>query len=145
MPHAFQNLLPSTSVVSPEMTSPFQLDTYIPSTTLDFNPATPLSIDSTQADASSSPKYISPTMSSGDKKVESWSSIYTTPPSIKYPYEPTEALGDIVGVSHALELFLASHMLESEEYCHKSDVKKWVFFCGSLPLSLSILIELYNL
>ena len=122
MPQRLQNLLPS-SVVSPEMTSPFQLDTYIPSTTLDFNPATSFSIDSTQADASSSPKY---TMSSGDKK-ESWSSIYTTPPSIKYPYEPTEALGDIVGVSHALDLFLASHMLESEEYCHKSDEKKSVF------------------
>ncbi|KAF8801787.1 hypothetical protein BYT27DRAFT_7197766 [Phlegmacium glaucopus] len=59
-----------------------------------------------------------------DEKIESWTSIYTTPPSVKYPYDPTEALGDLPGVSHALDLFLASHMLESEDYCNKSDEKK---------------------
>ena len=61
-----------------------------------------------------------------DDKKESWSSIYTIPPSIKYPYNPLEALNDIPGISHALDLFLASHMLESEDYCNKSDDKKCV-------------------
>ncbi|KAJ3739023.1 hypothetical protein DFH05DRAFT_1407968 [Lentinula detonsa] len=54
----------------------------------------------------------------------SYRSIYTTPPPVKYPYMPSKALEDIPGVSYALELFLASHMVESEDYCNESDVKK---------------------
>ncbi|MDV2583699.1 hypothetical protein, partial [Alkalibacillus haloalkaliphilus] len=57
-------------------------------------------------------------------KQPSWATIYHAPPPVKYPYDPTEALGDLPGVSYALELFLASHMVESEEYCHKSDENK---------------------
>ena len=55
---------------------------------------------------------------------ESWKSKYSTPPSVQYPYNPVDALDDIPGISHALDLFLASHMLESEDYCDKSDKNK---------------------
>ena len=72
--------------------------------------------------------YTSPTDKTmpSDEKKESWTSIYTTPPSVQYPYDPKEAIGDIPGVSYALDLFLASHMLESEDYCNQRDEKKWV-------------------
>ena len=77
-----------------------------------------------------------------DRK-ESWTSIYSVPPSIEYPYTPIDALTDIPGISHALDLFLASHMLESEEYCNKSDEKKLVFhsFFSILLLNLKICRE----
>ncbi|KAJ3905420.1 hypothetical protein F5879DRAFT_950591 [Lentinula edodes] len=58
------------------------------------------------------------------KRIPSYQSIFNSPPPIKYPYRPNEALGDIPGISYALELFLASHMVESEDYCNKSDVNK---------------------
>ncbi len=51
-----------------------------------------------------------------------------TAPHIKTPYDPNEALDDIPGVAHALELFLNSHMFESEEYCLQSDPKKYFYF-----------------
>ena len=57
------------------------------------------------------------------------------PPSIEYPYNPREALDDIPGIRHALDLFVASHMLESEEYCNKSVEKKVTFY--HLPLFFS--------
>ncbi|KAL0575364.1 hypothetical protein V5O48_006615 [Marasmius crinis-equi] len=53
----------------------------------------------------------------------SWRSIYTSPPPVKQPYKPSECLEDIPGMAYALELFLASHMVESEEYCSKNDPK----------------------
>ena len=40
------------------------------------------------------------------------------------PYTHDRALEDLPGVKHALDLFLASHMVESEEFCHESDPKK---------------------
>ena len=58
------------------------------------------------------------------EKKDSWASIHSTPPSVKYPYNPVDALADIPGISYALDLFLASHMLESEDYCNKSDERK---------------------
>ena len=61
------------------------------------------------------------------ERKESWTSIYSIPPSVKYPYNPVDALADIPGISYALDLFLASHMLESEDYCHKSDEPKLSF------------------
>ncbi|KAF8147845.1 hypothetical protein B0H34DRAFT_785773 [Crassisporium funariophilum] len=72
--------------------------------------------------------HMSPTDALKDEEpktpVPSWTLRWTEPPKVKYPYKPTEALEDLPGVCHALELFLSSHMLESEEYCHKSDEKK---------------------
>ncbi|KAG5634747.1 hypothetical protein H0H81_000907 [Sphagnurus paluster] len=54
----------------------------------------------------------------------SWATIFHSPPPVKTPYDPSEALGDVPGARYALHLFLSSHMLESEEYCHKSDESK---------------------
>ena len=59
-----------------------------------------------------------------DDKKQSWTSVYAQPPSVKYPYNSVEALCDIPAVSYALDLFLASHMLEAEEYCNKTDQNK---------------------
>ncbi|KAF9268387.1 hypothetical protein L218DRAFT_954749 [Marasmius fiardii PR-910] len=53
----------------------------------------------------------------------SYRSIYSSPPPIKHPYKAVDSLDDIPGMAYALELFLASHMVESEEYCVKNDEK----------------------
>ncbi|KAK7042053.1 hypothetical protein R3P38DRAFT_3389870 [Favolaschia claudopus] len=54
----------------------------------------------------------------------SYRTIYTSPPPVKTPYKATEALDDLPGVSYALDLFLASKMHESEDYCNESDKNK---------------------
>jgi hypothetical protein len=65
-----------------------------------------------------------PTKSDSDS-IPSWQPRYTTPPSVQYPYNAAKnALSDLPGVSYALELFLASHMIECEDYCNESDEKK---------------------
>jgi hypothetical protein len=46
--------------------------------------------------------------------------------AVKYPYDTSEALKDLPGITYALDIFLASHMFEAEDYCHKSDPKKYV-------------------
>ena len=46
------------------------------------------------------------------------------PAKPEVPYSAKRALGDLPGIAYALHLFLASHMLESEEYCNESDPKK---------------------
>ena len=51
---------------------------------------------------------------------------------MKKHYRKSEALDDIKGVSYALELFLGSKMVEAEEYCHRSDENKCVFFHWSV-------------
>ena len=43
------------------------------------------------------------------------------PPTTKWPYTPSDALEDIPGVAHALDLFLKSKMVESEDFCHSND------------------------
>ncbi|KAI5118784.1 hypothetical protein M0805_005014 [Coniferiporia weirii] len=51
------------------------------------------------------------------------------------PYAPDRALEDIPGIKHALELFLASHMLESEQYCHTRDpTKERLYFASGFGL-----------
>ncbi|KIM74729.1 hypothetical protein PILCRDRAFT_827932 [Piloderma croceum F 1598] len=45
-------------------------------------------------------------------------------PPVENPYSPANAICDISCVAYALELFLASHMLESEDYLHIGDLKK---------------------
>ncbi|KAH0580181.1 hypothetical protein H2248_001704 [Termitomyces sp. 'cryptogamus'] len=62
--------------------------------------------------------------SSAQQEQPSWQTVHASPPQVKSPYTPSEALGDLPGVCYALETFLNSRMLESEEYCHKSDVGK---------------------
>ncbi|KAK0490235.1 hypothetical protein IW261DRAFT_1430992 [Armillaria novae-zelandiae] len=51
-------------------------------------------------------------------------------PIVKTPYDPNDALDDIPGIAHTLDLFLASKMIESEEYCSKSDPNgERMYFC----------------
>ena len=66
---------------------------------------------------------------SGDAVQEpSWKPLFVvgSPPDVKYPYNVDDALDDIAGVQYALEVFLSSHMLESEEFCRTSDETKYV-------------------
>ena len=63
-------------------------------------------------------------MKPSNERKESWTPIYSIPPSVKSPYNPVDALADIPGIRHALDLFLSSHMLESEDYCNKNDEHK---------------------
>lgn len=53
------------------------------------------------------------------------------PPAVTWPYSHASALDDIPGVAYALDLFLKSLMVESEEHCHTSDPKK----CVATPLT----------
>ncbi|KAF8989351.1 hypothetical protein BDQ17DRAFT_1402144 [Cyathus striatus] len=72
----------------------------------------------------STPASSTPTETSTRKEEDGFRSKFASPPGVKQPYDPAEALDDIPGISYALELFLASHMLESEEYCNRNDVTK---------------------
>ncbi|KAK7451747.1 hypothetical protein VKT23_012426 [Stygiomarasmius scandens] len=54
----------------------------------------------------------------------SYQPVYSSPPPVRTPYDPADALEDLPGISYALELFLSSKMVESEDYCNKSDEKK---------------------
>jgi len=58
------------------------------------------------------------------------------PPVITGPYTHSKALDDIPGIAYALDLFLKSLMVESEEYCHRSDPKQSVSFIPSKILVL---------
>lgn len=57
---------------------------------------------------------------------------YPTPEWIKAPsapkgsYAPDKALEDLPGIAYALHLFLASHMIECEDYCNTVDPTKYV-------------------
>ncbi|KAN0103880.1 Protein of unknown function (DUF3808) domain containing protein [Russula decolorans] len=46
------------------------------------------------------------------------------PPVSSWPYSHSAALDDIPGIAYALDTFLKSQMVESEEYCHRNDPKK---------------------
>lgn len=61
-------------------------------------------------------------------EVASYKSIYQSSPSVEYPYDPQKALKDLPGISYALETFLASHMVEAEDYCNLMDQKKYPEF-----------------
>lgn len=50
---------------------------------------------------------------------------FPVPPPVSVPYDPQQALDDLPGVTYALEMFLASQMVESEDYCHLSDQDKY--------------------
>ena len=53
-------------------------------------------------------------------------------------YDPEkDALGDITGIRYALELFLSSHMVESENFCQEMDPAKYVS-AYSIPTAKSV-------
>jgi len=47
-------------------------------------------------------------------------------PTSRWPYSHDVALDDISGIAFALDAFLNSRMVESEEYCHRNDPRKCV-------------------
>ena len=52
--------------------------------------------------------------------------VSSSPPrTMVAEYTHDRALEDISGSKHALELFLASHMAESEKFCLECDPKKY--------------------
>ena len=57
------------------------------------------------------------------------------PPAVSWPYSHAAALDDIPGIAYALDTFLKSHMVESEEYCHRNDPNKCVasLWSSSVP------------
>jgi hypothetical protein len=63
---------------------------------------------------------IKPACPAGDLTL----SLKAKAPPVENPYSPANAICDISCVAYALELFLASHMLESEDYLHIGDPKK---------------------
>ncbi|KAI0061327.1 hypothetical protein BV25DRAFT_1805762 [Artomyces pyxidatus] len=67
-----------------------------------------------------------PTSLSSDVSNQSLSTVKENilPPTTKWPYTPSAALDDLPGVAYALDLFLKSLMVESEQFCHTSDPKK---------------------
>jgi hypothetical protein len=52
--------------------------------------------------------------------------LLTEPPAVSWPYSHSAALDDIPGIAYALDTFLKSQMIESEEYCHRNDPRKCV-------------------
>ncbi|KAK0191720.1 hypothetical protein F5146DRAFT_929724 [Armillaria mellea] len=51
-------------------------------------------------------------------------------PPVKVPYDPNDALDDISAIAYTLDLFIASQMVESEEYCSKGDSnRERMYFC----------------
>jgi hypothetical protein len=51
-------------------------------------------------------------------------SIEAKAPPVESPYSMANSTCDLPCAAYALELFLSSHMLESEDYIHKGDPKK---------------------
>lgn len=107
------------------------------------NPPSPFS------DYSSSPVAISPSASTATTDLTSLPSEASklsldtvkrsslgVPPAVTCPYSPSSALDDIPGIAYALDLFLKSRMVESEEYCNTSDPKK----CAIHFFQMSLLI-----
>jgi hypothetical protein len=71
-----------------------------------------------------------PTSTTTDARNTEGSSRTRTPPPVPSgSYSPTRALDDLPGVHYALELFLASQMVESENFCDASDPKKCAVHC----------------
>jgi hypothetical protein len=57
-------------------------------------------------------------------------------PTVTWPYSHGVALDDIPGIAYALDTFLKSLMVESEEYCHRTDPQKYVAVYPPFALTL---------
>lgn len=64
----------------------------------------------------------------------------TEPPAPEGGYTQEQALNDLPGVAYALHLFLASHMVEAEEYCRKCDPKQYVQVLNYYNINTSLSI-----
>ncbi|KAI9507300.1 hypothetical protein F5148DRAFT_1206084 [Russula earlei] len=63
-------------------------------------------------------------LSLGPAKRHAFADPLAEPPTITWPYTHDTALDDMPGIAYALDLFLKSLMVESEEYCNRSDPRK---------------------
>ena len=52
-------------------------------------------------------------------------SLRADAPPVLNPYSMKNSMSDLPCAAYAIDLFLASHMLESEDYLHKGDPNKW--------------------
>jgi hypothetical protein len=96
--------------------SPFT-DTSSPALTLS---ASAVSTGTTYTDLTSLPSDVSKLSLGIAKKPP------PPPAATKWPYSHSAALDDIPGIAYALDTFLKSQMVESEEYCHRNDPEKYV-------------------
>lgn len=105
--------------------SPFT-DTSSSAPTLSVGPLTP------STDLTSLPSDVSKLSLSSAKKPP-----VPEPPTVAWPYSNNIALDDIPGIAYALDTFLKSQMVESEEYCHRIDPRKCVpRMCPKFPIVL---------
>lgn len=51
--------------------------------------------------------------------------LETKAPPVQNPYSMENSMSDLPCAAYALDLFLASHMFESEDYLDKGDPRKW--------------------
>jgi hypothetical protein len=70
--------------------------------------------------------------------------VLADPPPVIWPYLHDTALDDISGIAYALDMFLKSLMVESEEYCHRSDPKKCVSSTHLFQFALRLVLFLGN-
>lgn len=78
----------------------------------------------TSPTSASAPSSKSTAPVSAEEPKESWNSPFKTPPVINKKYKPAEALEDLPAMAYAIQLFLESHMVEAEQFCHTNDEKK---------------------
>ena len=71
-------------------------------------------------------KNVSPESISVKSETTDSLAVPELPTSAGESYTQERALDDLPGISYALALFLSSHMVESEEFCHERDPKKCV-------------------
>jgi hypothetical protein len=78
-----------------------------------------------------SPLLASTAMSAPSSTSATTNTIPPAPPGPPFPknkkYSPKDALDDLPRAHHALNLFMASYMVESEEYCKAADPKSYVY------------------
>lgn len=85
-------------------------------------PASDRSSSTTDAKTEDTPATSPDTVHlTGDLKL----SLDAKAPPVQNPYNMAKSMSDLPCAAYALELFLASHMLESEDYMHKGDPKKF--------------------
>ncbi|KAG7441581.1 uncharacterized protein BT62DRAFT_936891 [Guyanagaster necrorhizus] len=71
--------------------------------------------------------FVSPLL---DRPAGNGGAVDVTGPAVKVPYNADEALDDIPAIARALDLFLASQMVESEDYCSSGDPnRERMYFC----------------
>lgn len=61
---------------------------------------------------------------SKDVHFDSKPSLEAKAPPVQNPYSMKNSMTDLPCAAYALDLFLASHMMESEDYLHKGDPQK---------------------